>query len=1216
MTTRDLFEDFDDLPAQPPAPAAVQAAPAPGRSAAPAVQASDGDASTALRPGFLVVHGNRPDDLRRLLAQWLQAAPLGPLEPEVVLAQSSGVAQWLKLQLAARPAAGGLGVAAALSPQLPAQFTWSAYRAVLGEEAVPRQSPLDKPRLVWRLARLLPALLDADGFGPLRAFLPPGGEPELHARKLLQLAERVADLFDQYQVHRADWLAAWQAGRDVLPGRTGEPPLAPDERWQALLWRAVCADAGELAAQGSRAALHGRFLAACAEPGRPRPPGLPRRITVFGVSSMPQQVLEALAALARWSQVLLFVHNPCRHDWSATVPDHALLRAARHRQQPRPQPLPAGESGHPLLAAWGRQGRDMVRLLDAHDQREAYDRRFLEVLRSVDLFESHAEAGRAPTLLRRLQDDILELRPPSETRALWPGVDPADRSIAFHVAHGPQREVEVLHDQLLHAFAQDPTLTPRDVIVMVPDVAVYAPHVQAVFGQIERGDPRHIPYGIADRAQRAADPLLAALEQLLQLPSARLGAGELLDLLDVPALRARFGLRAADLPLLHRWVRQARVRWGLHAPQRAALGLPGGLEQNSWTWGLRRMLLGYATGESAPWDGLAPLDEVGGLDAALLGPLERLLERLDHHWRSLAAPATPAQWVLRLRALLADFFDAGDGRTEGLTLLRLRQALQDWQDECAEAGYADPLPLAVVREHWLARIDRPALSQPFFGGGVTVASLMPMRAIPFRVIALLGMNDGDYPRPRTPSDFDLMARELRPGDRSRREDDRYLVLEALLSAGERLHVSWVGRSIRDNEERPPSVLVAQLRDHLAACWRLDGDARAQHEAGPALVAQLTTQHRLQPFHPSYFDGSGPVSYAREWRLPAQARPAPTPATALPPALREEPLSLREVQEFLRAPVRFFLAQRLRTRLLPPEEAADDQEPFGVDGLQQWQLRDGLIATLRAAVDAGQATEPVLAAGLARIRAAGALPVGPLADEALARLAEPLPGLLQAYAAQRADWPQAEPGLLLDLLPEGLPSHLRLQDWLDGLRRAADGRLGRLVLVTSGIAGAKGSRVQGWRLDKLLPHWAAHVAAQAAGFALTTVVLSPAGVATLRPLAQDRALALWRDWMQALAQGLVRPLPLALDTACAWHAAGGRWPLPADGAAKALAAARKRYEVDDAHGGPASERRRDPAAGRAWPDFDALWSDGAFAELAALWLEPLHDALGPLQEDAP
>lgn len=1162
-------------------------------------------ADDPLLPGLLAVHGNRPDDLRSLLARWWQATPLAPLESEVVLAQSNGVAQWLKLQLAVRPEQGGLGVAAALQPQLPAQFTWSAYRAVLGTQAVPPDSPFDKARLAWRLGRLLPTLLDAPGFEPLNTFLPAGDDPELRARKLVQLAERVADLFDQYQVYRADWLARWQHGDDVLLTRHGPTPVEPDARWQPLLWRALCTDAGDLAAQGSRAALHERFLAACREPGRARPAGLPRRITVFGVSSMPQQVLEALAALARWCQVLLFVHNPCRHDWSTSVPDHELLRAARRRQAPRPQPALDGEAGHPLLAAWGRQGRDMVRLLDEHDERERYDARVLQLLRTADCFESHADAGRPLTLLRRLQDDILELRPPVETRALWPEVDPDDRSIAFHIAHGPQREVEVLHDALLHAFAADPTLSPRDVIVMVPDVAVYAPHVQAVFGQLDPADRRWIPFGISDRGQRAHDPLLGALEQLLQLPTARLGAGELLDLLDVPAVRERFGVRAADLPLLHRWVRQAQVRWGLHAAQRASLGLPEGLESNSWTFGLRRMLLGYAAGDGGAWEDIAPLEEVGGLDAAVLGPLARLLERLDAHWRQLSVPAAPAQWVLRLRTLLDDFFAPGGRASEGLTIQRLQQALIDWEADCEAAAFCDALPLAVIREHWLGRIDQPSLVQPFFSGGVTVASLMPMRAIPFRVIALLGMNDGDYPRARTHMDFDLMARELRPGDRSRREDDRYLVLEALLSAGDHLHVSWVGRSIRDNEERPPSVLVAQLRDHLAACWRLPGDERPQHQAGRALLEHLTTVHRLQPFHPSYFDGSRPVSHAREWRL-ARTQAADAGQTPLAPAARSEPLSLREVQEFLRAPVRFFLAQRLRVRLDPPGEAAQDQEPFALDGLQCWQLQDGLIAAQRAAVETGQDPQATLEAGLDRLRATGCLPLGPLADAALADVAQPLPELARAYAGALLQWSGRAPGVLMDLLPPGLPEHLRLADWLDGLRHDADGRLARLLLSTSALTTGNNKR---WRLDKLLPHWAVHVAAHAAGESLTTAIFSPAGHATFRPMPQPQAQDLWRRWMEQLEQALCRPLPFGLDTACAWHGGGGRWPVPEDGAPRAFITARERFEVESDYGGPQPERLADPALGRAFADFDALWADGEFAQLAELWLRPLHDALG-------
>ncbi|MDB5858891.1 MAG: recC [Ramlibacter sp.] len=770
----------------------------------------------------MVVHGNHPESLRALMVAWMDRHPLAPLENEVVLVQSNGVAQWLKLSLAADRSDGGIGIAAALLTQLPSQFSWEAYRAVLGRDAIPPASPFDKGQLVWRLMRLLPLLLAEDAFAPLRRFL----ERDTDARKLHQLALRIADLFDQYQVYRADWLAEWAAGHDYIDtSRKGRVLVPAEQVWQPRLWRALLKDVGPTGAATSRAEVHRRFLAA-ARAGGARPAGLPRRVSVFGVSSLPQQGLEVLAALANWTQVLLCVHNPCEHDWSHIVADQDLLRSSRIRQQRRPGPRGAAaeEALHlhaqPLLAAWGKQGRDFIRLLDAHDDRESYAPRFETIGQRVDVFERN-DGG---TLLRQLQDDIRDLRPLAETRATWPAVDAAaDRSLAFHVAHGPQREVEVLHDQLLAAFTADPTLRPRDVIVMVPDIATHAAHIQAVFGLVERSDPRHIPFALADRGQRQHDPLLGALEKLLALPQSRLAVSDVLDLLEVPALRNRFGITEGQLPLLHRWIAAARIRWGLHAEHRHSLDLPAGMEQNSWAFGLRRMLLGYAVGAGELWDGIAPMDEIGGLDAALLGPLVRLLDALEAHWRLLADPAAPAAWGVRLRGLLHAFFQADDGSDEGFTLLRLEAALQEWQEACADAALEQPLPLAVVREHWMTRMEQGGLNQPFFAGGVTFASLMPMRAIPFRWIALLGMNDGDYPRSRVAMDFDLMGQDYRPGDRSRREDDRYLFLEALLSAREHLHVSWVGRSIRDNEERPPSVLVAQLRDHLAAGWRLEGD---------------------------------------------------------------------------------------------------------------------------------------------------------------------------------------------------------------------------------------------------------------------------------------------------------------------------------------------------------------------------------------------------------
>ncbi|HSP58413.1 MAG TPA: exodeoxyribonuclease V subunit gamma, partial [Halomonas sp.] len=818
----------------------------------PAVQAS------ALPPGFMVVHGNRLEDLRGLAVEWMTRHPLSPLENEVILVQSNGISQWMKLALAADErddGTGGSGIAAALNITLPARFLWQAYRAVLTHveqdpDAVPATSPFDKSRLLWRLLRLLPELMGHDEFAPLRQFL--DGDDDL--RKHHQLAERLADLFDQYQVYRADWLDAWGRGEDVLIGARGEArPIDDAQRWQPALWRALIEDVGDDGVDSSRAMVHQRFLAAAnALTPDECPPGLPRRVMVFGISSLPQQTLEALAAIARCSQVVLCVHNPCQHYWADIIEHKDLLRAERYRQY-RKAGMPArldvlgdgdGEAGlhlhaQPLLAAWGKQGRDYLRLLDEHDDAQQYEGLFAADSLRIDLFEPFVDSHGEQRLLNQLQDDIRELRPPHETRETWPAVDARhDDSIVFHVAHGPQREVEILHDQLLAAFSADPKLRPRDIIVMVPDIDQYAPHILAVFGQYarsqqERDDPRFIPYTLSDQGSRHRLPLLIALETLLRLPELRLSVSELLDLIDVPALRERFGIDENDLPTLRRWIEGAGIRWGLHGRQRASLDLPEGMEQNTWAFGLRRLLLGYTVGEAAagPWQSIEPFDDIGGLEAQLAGPLASLLETLERQWHALREPTDVNGWVQRLRQLLEESF-SGDDAQDSLMLAQLEQALQDWQESAEEAGLTRELPLSVVREHWLSQIDEHSLSQRFMAGAVNFATLMPMRAIPFKRVCLLGMNDGDYPRSHPPMDFDLMNGDYRPGDRSRREDDRYLFLEALLSARDQFYVSWVGRSIVDNVEKPPSVLVGQLRDHLKAGWQ------AQDES--VLLDALTT----------------------------------------------------------------------------------------------------------------------------------------------------------------------------------------------------------------------------------------------------------------------------------------------------------------------------------------------------------------------------------------
>ncbi|HSQ72287.1 MAG TPA: exodeoxyribonuclease V subunit gamma, partial [Rubrivivax sp.] len=543
---------------------------------------------------------------------------------------------------------------------------------------------------------------------------------------------------------------------------------------------------------------------------------------------------------------------------------------------------------HPLLAAWGRQGRDFVRQLDAFDDALAAQQRF--ALPRVDLFDD----GPGCTLLEQVQArirDLVPLHEHSEGGAPM-AVDAADRSIVFHVAHGAQREVEILHDQLLELLAHPPgrrPLQPRDIVVMVPDIDSFAPAIRAVFGQLPRGDARFIPHDIADLEERGRDPLLIALEWLLRLPQQRCGLTAVRDLLDVPAVARRFGVEPERMPRLAQWMAGAGARWGLHAGHRAALGLGACGEQNSWLFGLRRMLLGYAVGDCAgegegdgdAFGGIEPYAEVGGLEAGLAGSLAALVTALTDWLVQAQGTATPAAWADRGRALLANFLDPADERERAI-LAALHDALGAWLEACASAGFEQWVDLAVAREAWLSGVDEPGLGRRFRAGGVTFCTLPPMRAIPFEEVCLLGMNDGDYPRRGVRSDFDLMGRpgQQRPGDRSRRDDDRQLMLEALLSARRVLYLSWAGRSARDNSEQPPSVLVSQLRDYLAAGW------------GAAVLPPRTTEHPLQPFSRRYFevaaapDRGAPTlfTHAREWRsVHVDAAATEGPARAIPAA---------------------------------------------------------------------------------------------------------------------------------------------------------------------------------------------------------------------------------------------------------------------------------------------------------------------------------------------
>ncbi|MDM7943565.1 MAG: exodeoxyribonuclease V subunit gamma [Hydrogenophaga sp.] len=1131
-------------------------------------------AADPITPGFIVLHGNRSEVLMDTLVAWLGRHPLGPLEDEVVLVQSSGMAEWVKMELARQT-----GVCSSTQVELPGRFVWRAYRQVLGAESVPRESPLDKLPLAWRLMKVLPGLVTQPVFAPLAGYLgsfaTDDGESQMS--RLLQLTSQLSDLLDQYQNYRGDWLQAWSDGQDGITDPRGQTlVLAPDQLWQPALWRAVLDTLTPEQQGATRSKVHRSAVQRLGEQA-PLLGSLPRRVVAFGMSHLPSSTMEMLAALAPHCQVILAVPNPCRFYWGDIMQGRDLFKAANRRQRPR-DPNAASAApfedlhlhAHPLLAAWGRQGRDFVRQLDVFDDAVATAQAFPAL--KIDLFDEEVEHAETP-LLTRVQQRIRDLEPLSVRHDDAP-LAAGDRSIVFHVAHSAVRELEVLHDQLLDLLAQ-PGLQPRDIVVMVPDVQRVAAAIRAVFGQYPRNDKRHIPFDIADLSAKSSSPLITALQWLLQ-PSGRFGLSELIDLLEVPAVAQRFGIDEDKLPQLVQWMSGAGMRWGLHARQREQIGLAECGEQNTAWFGLQRMLLGYCAGAldgaagGAGWDGIEPYTEVGGLDAGLAGGLAHLLRTLDRWWLVSRKSCTPRQWHEHANGLLDALFERVD-EADGQALGALKDALSSWLRACDLAGFEAEADLAVLRHGWLGALQLPSLDQRFRSGGVTFCTLMPMRAIPFEVVCLLGMNDGDYPRRANRNDFDLMGQPgmFRPGDRARQHDDRQLMLEALLSSRRVLYVSWTGFSVRDNSEQPPSVLVAQLRDYVAAAW------------GEQAVADRTTVHPLQPFSRRYFEvDTALTTHSREWRtvhesVPQDATGAGSKTTVVP-ADTTVALDQERLVRFFRNPVKAFFRERLGVIYGNPEEEPGDTETFDMDGLENHQLLSQQIRQWPEPTQAEGLPE-VISVSLFALQRSGALPMKVLGDIKRTELETTLTAMAHAWIALGHEFPS--PSERISVQHEH-PS-VRVRDWVDAVYQNGAGERTWVMLEASKLLSGQGARVK-LRPDKLLAAWVRSLLVAASGHSVQGRVVGQDGQLHIHPMERAAATQTLGTLLSVWLQGQQAPLPLPLKTSLALAQADAQ-----ETDALAQDKAQTAYEG----GGDAMSDQlaevRDMCLARVFPDFQAL-----------------------------
>lgn len=779
-------------------------------------------------PGALIVHrGSRTERLADVLACQLEAQrPANPLTAQTIVVAHPGLRRWLLGRFAQRGGPqGGHGIAANIEMILPWQWFERTARRVLGDEAL-IGGAYRHELLRWRLLMALPTLKAPE----INAYL--AGDDV--ARRSFQLAEHLTGLYTQYLIYRPDWILAWEQsehGRD----------------WQAALWRQVQAGIKRPhRAQRSNALLEALMANA-------QPADMP--LHVFGVSHLPPDVLQALQATSQHTPVHLYFPDPCREYWSD-------LRSRRFQltQAGDPDAL-YYEIGHPLLVALGRIAQDFCITLDDCDAIEERD----------ELDEAEPLPG-ATSLLARLQSSIRCLQPElvgapfREQISDGAGVAdllPAlrdDASLRVHICHTRLRELEVLKNTLLRSLADDPDLQHRDVVVMAPDIGAYAPYLAAVFGEPAqyRNDPLHVPWHLADVGLARAHPLMSAFAQVLDLAESRFTVSEVLDFLDVPAVARRFAIDSGGRDALERWLRRARVAWGLDADMKAEVGAAA-TDANSWQFGFDRMYAGLIVGQDAGdesldgglpggrlLDGILPLDGVSGSAVEALGQFDHLLGELRQA-RSEFAQARPlaawSEWLLELvdKLFLADRRDDAENNA----LDALRRLAASLGSQATEAGMHMPLPWSVVREAVRGALDAVPERQAFLLGGVTFCGLVPQRSIPFRVVCLLGMNEGEFPRPGNDAGINKILQQPRRGDRDTRSEDRYLFLEALMSARDVLHISYVGEGVRDGKPRNPAAPLAELLQFLDEQHGIADDEKADRP--------WRIRHPLQPFDARYYE---------------------------------------------------------------------------------------------------------------------------------------------------------------------------------------------------------------------------------------------------------------------------------------------------------------------------------------------------------------------------
>ncbi|MBU1055638.1 MAG: exodeoxyribonuclease V subunit gamma [Proteobacteria bacterium] len=860
-------------------------------------------------PGLKIYTSNKLEILVQKLAQIVKAPACGSLSSslsqEIIIVQSKAMERWLLMQIAKQN-----GVCANCRFPFPNAFLDYLIKSFFAD--IPGTNFFTPDIMTLKLVKMLPEFLDRTDFEGLKRYL----KDDKSSLKLFEISEKIADLFDQYTVFRPDFIFSWENKKE-------ENKI--NHKWQAILWQEIIKDNEKYHRPYLQKTLIEKLNAMALDSGK-----LFERVSVFGISSLPHFHMQLIEELANTVEINMFILNPCNQYWTDILTDKEAGKIKNKYATNIKEEYLHIEKGNSILSSLGELGKT-----------------FIEYMTSAEhILIEEFEDQKCIDILSCIQSDILNLKERNISDNHYKLKDP-DHSIQFHSCHSQTREIEVLYDNLLSMFEDYPDILPDDILVMAPDIEVYTPFINAVFDNRDDDEP-HIPFSISDRAIRKENEIIDGFLSILDLGKSRFEVSHVMAILEYPGIKENFGLVESELETIRGWLQDTRIRWGIDGAHKTALGLPE-IFDNTWKSGIKRLLLGYtmchkgAQHNDSMYMGILPFSEIEGSDANILGNFLEFLEKIFDLRKSLKGSQTIKKWHTLLSEIIDTFFTTNDEIQHGIQYIR--KVLGDMLNNARLSGFDKELEFDIIKYYLRKKLENKYSVSGFKTKGITFCSMLPMRSIPFTVICILGMNNDAFPRSSYSYSFDLMASNPRPGDRSKKNDDKYLFLEGLISARKIFYLSYVGQSIQDNSLIPPSVIVSELLDYIKQGFGFTHD-------------KMITSHKLQAFSPDYFkDASKLFSYSEDNMLAAcslnesrltEKDNIPFISSKLSfPSDEWKIVHIDSLSTFFANPAKYLLQKRLGIYFEEADYALPDKEIFALTGIDNYLVNQNLLSDIQA-----------------------------------------------------------------------------------------------------------------------------------------------------------------------------------------------------------------------------------------------------------------------------